>query len=216
MDHDRIDRDDLVGQYRTGALRGPDLEAFETHLIACTECQDQLEADAAFARHLGVWGTLRTRSWAPQALAAAGVCALVLSGVMWNEWRQAELRVGELERSVAELGAPRADALVFEFPTDRAASRTRARLHLPRDVRWFTLELEVPATEGPCCALRVEDAGGRLVWEGEARVVERTGTVRVQLAQDSLPPGEYRALLSGRGPGAALLSTHPFEIVPTG
>lgn len=212
MQHAHIEREDLVGRYRTGQLRGPDLEAFEVHLIGCATCQDLLEADRLLAQGLAAGAP--TRRWAPLALAASGLLALLVSGVLWTEWRGAERRVTELEQAVTALATPTASAPVFEFALRRASGQARTRLHLPRDTRWFTLELEVPETAAECCAVRIEDAAGRTVWQGEAPVVEATGTVRVLLAQGGLQPGAYRVLLSEQGPEPDLLASHEFEISP--
>ena len=94
MDHQYIDRQDVVGQFLRNELVAPDRTAFQAHVVDCPECADRVLLAEMFLAHEPKPVLPMRARWAarmsPLQLTLLGVLTLVLllaipSLVFWWE-----------------------------------------------------------------------------------------------------------------------------------
>lgn len=217
MNHSEVVSKDLIGQYRRGELPVDALEPFESHFIACPECQELLVADAQFARGFrtiaaqevaaAVGRERRSTHRRPARdrwALAAGVVAAFGLGSLASQFL--------LTRSGAPSAAAQSELPVYELWRSRDADAAALVLRIPTQLAWYAVEVDAPETAEGCCRVVIEDADQGLVWEGISPVVPDVGVVRVLFSRELLRDGEYRVVLYSAGSGATRLGEHLVRI----
>ncbi len=136
LEHAQVEQSDWIGRYRTGRLEPEQTAAFEEHLLYCSRCVEQLEADVELSQALRLAATqdalrvsrpLAVLAWlgrlgrTRQAAALLGMLAVAL--LLPLTWQQR--RVTELTR---ERDAARASASQDAGRAHQDALREQARL----------------------------------------------------------------------------------------
>jgi hypothetical protein len=141
MDHRRIEEMSIPDLYATGRLSLEDEEAYETHLLECRECREQV----AWADDFGT--SMRTVAVEEAAHAAAQVGFLV-----WLARRGSALRLG-LTAALLALAALPAWLLVERSSLQGELAEARAALERPAPAPVPSVQ---PAPQGPDEATKAE------------------------------------------------------------
>lgn len=141
MDHRRIEEMNIPDLYATGRLSLEDEEAFETHLLECRECREQV----AWADDFGT--SVRTLAVEEAARAAAHAGFLV-----WLARRGSALRLG-LTAALLALAALPAWLLVERSSLQGELAEARAALERPAPAPVPSAQ---PAPQGPDEATKAE------------------------------------------------------------
>ena len=227
--------DELVS-YRAGELSAEEETRLQNHLALCPHCLELLldlerlsqpddEQSFPADEKAAAWRALQARLAAdvvprrltgfrravsrPAYLLAAGLLVAVVG---------LSLRVWQLERSMAELNHPQANAPIVDLlPASplRGDPGRRAVVKLAPASRFFALILSPKgAPESANYRVEILDAGGRVVWSEEGLEKNRHGSFTLILSQSFLGPGAYRLRLYGLEGGAGrLLEEFQVQIV---
>lgn len=235
LEHEDVEKGDLVARYQAGRLEPLELEAFEEHYLHCARCLDQLEIDqeigsalriaaaqdaAAMARPLAVVAWLSRLSRSRQAMALVG--ALLVAFVLPLTWQQRQLAELRHERDrvpsqTATAGrapaAPATDSGATGPSTQGDAERARLTDELERERRARAAAEDrlgrtlEPQANTPIVRLSpLRSLGG----EPADRLTLDSGSGWVVLALE-LPASEYasyRVRLRRAGPAVGVVWTH--------
>ncbi len=162
LEHAEVEQSDWVGRYRTGRLEPEQAAEFEEHLLYCSRCVEQLEADAELSQALRVAAAqdalrmsrpLAVLAWLGRLgrtrQAAALLGALVVALLLPLTWQQ---------RRVAELTRERDAARVAAQPRPDAQDAGRARQDALREQARLSEELAAERREHAALAERLERA----------------------------------------------------------
>ncbi len=163
LEHAEVEQADWVGRYRTGRLEADEAAAFEEHLLYCSDCLAQLEADAELSQALRLAaaqdalrtsGPLAALAWlarlrrSRQAVALVGVALVAL--VLPLTWQQ---------RRVTELTRERDDARAAAAgPASDVAAAGRARQQAVHEQALLAQQLEGERRSRAALAERLERA----------------------------------------------------------
>lgn len=140
MDHQEIQRSDMIDRYLAGRITEEEASRFEEHLLECPGCLEQVrwaedfqdavraaatreQAQAALAVQAGLLRWLVRRSQAERRALLLAASLLVAAPPAWLLWRQGDL---ERELSLAQAAQVRAEQQVRE-----AASRPPVQARVP-------------------------------------------------------------------------------------
>lgn len=218
MEHQEIERNQIVERYLADRLSAGDEERFEEHYLSCQECLDELELSAAFRDGIRVVATeealttvvvrrLGVAAWlkrAPRAglLAAASLVAVALPLALFVIQR------GELRKSNAELAkalAPQQDTLILALSPERGGhdEAPAARVRLPHTPGWIVLALELDRPEFETYSVTLRNVEGKILWSGEGLSPNHLDALTVSLHSSFLGKGDYELEaegLQGGGP----------------
>jgi len=223
-------------RYHGGELDEGAAEAVQHHVVACSECLENLldldqfvEAGAGRGEGLAERGggaallsPFGVGRRAAMALAASFLVAVSLLAVWVVRERTA---ADDLRRQVATLSAPRPDVPIVDLLPDsavRGEGGGRAPVELPADRETFTLVLGLPGTPEPgAFEAELLDAEGRVSWRGPLEP-SPFGTFTLGLSRRSLEAGEHTIRLyridgagsSEEGPGRPV-ETYTFRVPPS-
>ena len=232
--------DELVA-YSAGKLSAAEEARIQNHLALCSHCLELLldlgrlsdsepdgEHSVTADEKAAAWQALQARLAAEAAprrrpgLLAFPRPAYALAACLLVAVVGLSLRVWHLERSLADLSHPQANAPVVDLlPASplRGEPGKRAVVKLAPASRFFVLILS-PKGSPDDADYRVEilDAGGRIVWSEEGLEKDPHGSFTLIVAGSFLGPGEYRlrlyGLKEGTGPHTArLLEEFRMQIV---
>jgi hypothetical protein len=222
MDHQRIEDGSVVEAYVTDRLGETERTEFETHLVECPKCLDQVEAAqdlAAGLRALGSpaasVGTLPTlRRWSTAVLGwalAASVFAVLAIGWGVKEQRRLRLVAQAAERQAAAAEA-RADELARQAPEPRVPEApVNPSVRPPGPVPVLTL-LATRGTDLP--TLKLPREGGPVVLSVERESPPRFSRYDVRLSREG--GGEVLAGLFPPSSRDALALAVDSELLPPG
>ena len=123
MNHDYINKFNLIDQYVLGKLTTDQVEEFEAHFVDCPECVDQLNISRSFINDLKGFAveetlladqrhTVQTHQWPLQRLmprrfwlAIAGACVVLAVGLAFFSLRRLGRLDGELRKTKEDAAA---------------------------------------------------------------------------------------------------------------
>lgn len=209
MDHETIERDNVVERYVTGKLEPEDEAGFEEHYLDCAACVGAVEdaerlygglsrvaaeetAETLAARRIAFLAWTRSR-WAPLAMAALVVLAVLPAG--W-QYRRSSL----LSRQLAEARRPQGNTPVISLVPFRDSGFGEApaqELSLGPEPEWIVLSLEPGGAEYPRYRATLFDSEEEVAWEVEGLEPDPVGALTVSVHSSWLGPGEYELALEG-------------------
>ena len=205
MDHDFIDRNQVVERYLQGRLGDEELEAFEEHYVTCGRCLEQLEtterlrkalggvaAEDAVASRLGLLAAITRFVGSRAALGLLIVLALLPSFLLLRSNRQ-------LEDALAAARTVEVNPLLLHLSPSRSlVAEPDAHLHLGGTARVvLALDLD-PATRGPFEA-RLLGPTGRELWHGSGLDPGPGGALVLSLPVKLFEAGDHRLEVSDPG-----------------
>jgi hypothetical protein len=209
MNHEHIERENVVDRYVFGRLSPAEAESFEEHYLSCPACLEQIELTErlrAVAKQAAVAEASRPRaaSWAPFGikkapllLAAALLLAALAPSYLW--WRAGAARP-EVNALVVALAAVRGGA---------ADQEVQLGAGTPSVVLSLQLE-EAGATRYNAVVAR----DGRELWRSEDLRPSAQETLVVTLPAALLAPGEYRVDVAEAAPPGRPVASFAFRVVP--
>lgn len=238
MDHETIERDQVIARYLAGRLSSDEESEFETHYLRCSDCLDQLELEYGFSAGLKQAvaedavvpferpptpiepsssrpSSSASRSFTSRWALAAALVMTVATAFLAFRWT-AERAVNEsLVVRLAEAVAPRANALILDLVVVRGDASPAVRLILPATPRRIVLRLELDDATHDRYRATLVDEGDQILWSADDLEADAYGTVTIGLDSSFLAPGDHRLRLetpaeNGRWQAAA---TYPFRVV---
>ena len=225
MDHAYVEDHDLIARYDLGRLAPEEEARFEAHFVACSRCQDELEAArglrlglravaceeavrASAVIRIGLAarlaGLARRSPWA-LAAAAALVAAVVTSG-----WFLA----GAGRSATAVVQAPVATSVVLlAVPRGEGAEPTTVE----RGAAGSWLALAVDVGDDPRFAsfrVTISNAVGEVLWQRGGLRPNALETLMISVPGSYLAAGSYRLTVDGERPGGGVetLASYPFRV----
>ncbi len=226
MDHREIEERDIVERYLQSRLDAEEATAFETHLLECGECFEQVrwgdEVGHALriaatqevvraAAGAGLWARLARLGRGSQ-LALLALVGLAVFGPAAYLRAPADAPLGNTP--VFFLGAERDAALPGAVVVPSQQIRPSAEL----GAMILALELDAEPSAGPFQAvLRPLGAPDEVLWQGGGLLLDHHGVLTVSFPARFLAPGDYDLrVASETAPGDAALGRFPFRVLPAG
>lgn len=218
MEHSDVGRTMAVERYLLGEMSSTELEEFEEHIFACSQCADEVRSGVAFVdnaravfrdepRPQAVTQPSLVQRWWERfsipmlAPAFAALLLLCVSGY------QRLVVIPGLERQLTAVSAPQA-LTVFALPgLSRGAEPV---IKAPAAGR-FSLYFDVatPSASGYSCEFR--NASGRVVL-GVTAPDSTAGTIYLSLARPELPAGDYTLVVRTAGAEPKDAGQYPFKL----
>lgn len=240
MDHDWIEREQIVDRYLMGRTTPDETASFEEHYLSCETCLEQLEvaesfqtglkqavaedaAKTAVAGRLGLLAWLARTARSPRAGLVAGalLIALVLPlGVAYRQLGQARDANADLARQLTESRAPQANTLVLPLSPERAGpgEGPSVRFRLPEPPGWIVVSLELDRPELDGYAVELIDPDGVKLWTGARLRPNQFDALTVSLHSSLLAAGDYELRVEGlpaKGEPVAV-GTFALRVLPPG
>lgn len=217
MDHETIERNNLIERYLLGRLAPEEAARFEEHFLDCAQCLDQLEISQRLCQGLKdvssqeqarrTWATLlagllvRRRALLSVALAALILLPwALLAPRLWrlsSEWNRV---AAELEQALS----PQAGALTYALSPERSAAGVEpsTRVTLRSTPEWVTFALQLPPSESRGqFQVRLRKSQGELVWESGPLDGDASSPVTLSLHSTWLEEAIYSVELDILTPG---------------
>ena len=226
MEHKYIADHNVVARYVTGDLSPSESTVFEQHFVNCAQCLAEIEeteafwdglrgvvaSDAAKSRWFG--GALQPSTYLPWVAAAVFViCAIWLAVDLHrtresaHEWKarydQEQVTRESLEAqltSTKRKSEMPASALIFPLLMSRSASASEIpnEVVLPTAPQWMILTVDragLPHMRS--YHAHVEDAAGRVTWDGDLLQKVSSDTLGIGLQSELLREGTYALVIEG-------------------
>lgn len=214
MDHEAIEKDNVVERYVTGKLEPEDAARFEEHFLDCAACADAVEDAARLHRGLGRIAAEETvqavaarrlalLAWSRSRYASLVTVALVALAILPAGWlyRQSS----HLRRQLEEQRLPQANTPVIPLAPLRGSGLGEPpaqEISLAPEPEWILLSLDPGGADYALYRATLFDAEGAAVWVVEGLEPNYLGTLSVSVHSSWLVPGEYELGLEGLPGGA--------------
>ncbi len=214
MQHRDIEEREIVDRYLQGRLPEEEATEFESHLLDCGDCYEQVrladdmgqalrtaaaedvarteEVVRAVATMTLATRLARSRTF-PGILAVLGL--FLILGPSWLLFRE--------RGKAAQMTAPQANTAIYTLGALRADSSDidAVEVTLPDAPRWIVLTLPLFEVSHATYRAIVLDEQEHPVWQIEGLMPDAGDTIAVSLHSSGLAAGSYRLRLEGQGTG---------------
>ena len=206
LNHDFIEKHDVVGLYVTGRLGEHDAARFEEHYLQCPECIAEVQtaerlqrglsrAVAQDAARVGL-GQWIVRAMGRPGMAWVAVAALlaVAAGVptLWMQGRIASLEENLLQAHVDRALAlqPSINTPVIELSPLRGSALSTFSLSLPPTPGWLTFAL-APEPQSESYEAILTTSKDQKIWQADGLQPEPAGKIHISFHSSQFEPGIY-------------------------
>lgn len=206
LDHDFIERHDVVGLYVTGRLSQDDVARFEEHYLDCPECIAEIQAAERLQRGLSRavaqdaakvgLGQMIARALGRPGMAWIMVAALLaVAAGLPTLWMQG--RVASLEERLIQAHVDRSLALqpgintpVIELGPMRGSGSSTYSLSLPPTPGWLVLASTVEPKSETYEAI-LTTTKDRKIWQADGLQPDPAGKIHISFHSSQFEPGVY-------------------------
>ena len=237
MNHQIIERDQIVERYLAGRLSVDEERTFEEHYLRCPACLDRLDVETDF--QIGIQQVAAEDASRPEdrsvdqaspvsprtgsamvflAMAAAILMAIAAAylGLGLSGERN---RSRQLATRLDEALSPRANPLILDLAVLRGDQAPAVQLVTPPTARpiVFQLELDRPDHEQYRATLEVDQGNEdrKALWSAEDLAPNHLESLTISVDSAFLPPGDYAIRVDSPTPGGdwRMVATYRFRII---
>ena len=219
MDHEEALRLQAAERYLLGEMEGAEREAFEEHFFVCADCAEALTDNAALADNARAVFREQEQRHRPAVIApprmgfwkfffpAAPVFAALLLAVIAGYLRF--VTIPGMRNRLASATALQSVPAFALHSISRGAAEV---VEVPRDARFYTVFVDLPAENVASYICEIRNASGSLRASLSVPKSETSDTLNLLLDPSRTPPGDYTLVVRASTPGSPELGRYSFEI----